>query len=169
MYSYHNFINMKLFRFSFMAVAASAMVMLSACGNSQKAAASEDAAAEETTETLAEDQPALSVQAGVVNELEAGGTIRRADRPVIIDFSATWCGPCQQFKPIFHDAAAEYANDYYFYSVDVDNCPEMAQAYSVQSIPQVSVLYPDGTIYNHQPGFMDADQFKAFLESVKNQ
>ena len=67
------------------------------------------------------------------------------ERPTVIDFNATWCGPCMQFAPIFRQTAQEHAGDAVFYSVDVDQHAELAHYYGVTAIPKLVVLFPDGT------------------------
>lgn len=155
---------MKLF-INLMASAALLAALASCGGSAQKPAV--DAAAEQAIVEEVE-APAVTVpapKAGEVNVLPAGGTLASADLPIVIDFNATWCGPCQQFAPVF-DAAAKANTTFYFYSVDIDKCPEMAEAYGVKAIPQVAVLFPDGTIKNYEPGFMEAPQFDELLKAL---
>lgn len=95
--------------------------------------------------------------------LEGNDTIKAMDVPVFIDFNATWCGPCKAFAPIYDQVAEKFQGKALFYSVDVDKFPGLAQVYSVSAIPQVSILYPDGTIYNSEPGLMDAESFEALV------
>jgi len=57
------------------------------------------------------------------------------DKPAIVDFYATWCGPCRITSPILKDLAAEYGEDIYVYKIDVDKEPELAAMFGVQSIP----------------------------------
>ncbi|MBK5195369.1 MAG: thioredoxin [Proteiniphilum sp.] len=57
------------------------------------------------------------------------------DKPAIVDFYATWCGPCRITSPILKDLAAEYGDDIYVYKIDVDKEPELAAMFGVQSIP----------------------------------
>jgi thioredoxin len=59
------------------------------------------------------------------------------DKPCIIDFYATWCGPCKMVAPILDDLAREYDGQIYIYKVDVDAEPEIAAAYGIQSIPTI--------------------------------
>ncbi|MDD4970287.1 MAG: thioredoxin [Paludibacter sp.] len=57
------------------------------------------------------------------------------NKPCIIDFYATWCGPCKMVAPILDDLAKEYDGQIYIYKVDVDAEPELANAFGIQSIP----------------------------------
>lgn len=57
------------------------------------------------------------------------------DKPAIVDFYATWCGPCRITSPILKDLAAEYGEEIYVYKIDVDREPELAAMFGVQSIP----------------------------------
>lgn len=57
------------------------------------------------------------------------------DKPAIIDFYATWCGPCRITSPILNSLAAEYDGEIYIYKIDVDKEPELARMFGVQSIP----------------------------------
>lgn len=84
----------------------------------------------------------------------------------VIDFNAEWCGPCKQFAPVFEAAAEKYDN-MDFVSIDVDENPEMAERYGVESIPMVVILNSDGEVIGENIGFMDADDFDTFLASVK--
>lgn len=64
------------------------------------------------------------------NEWKFKGT-----RPVVIDFYATWCGPCRQMAPIYNKVAAQYTSKVDFYRVDVDEEGELANWMQIQSIP----------------------------------
>ena len=59
--------------------------------------------------------------------------------PAIIDFTATWCGPCQKTAPVLEEIAKEYKDKILVYKVDVDKCRKLAQAMGVSSIP--AILY----------------------------
>lgn len=88
-----------------------------------------------------------------------------AKLPIVIDFNATWCGPCQRFAPIFEEVSKEMEGKAIFMSVDVDNSPEAARQFEVSSIPQISVLMPDGTVTS-TVGFMEKAQFLDFLKPL---
>lgn len=73
----------------------------------------------------------------------------------VLKFSATWCGPCKKFAPVFEQVRAQYPQ-HEFVSVDVDTDPELAAQYGVQSVPTVVVL-EDGQLVAHgRPGNANA-------------
>ena len=84
------------------------------------------------------------------------------DKPAIVDFYATWCGPCRITSPILSDLAAEYGDDIYVYKIDVDKEPELARMFGVQSIPMF-LFIP----MNEQPQMaMGALPKKSFKEAI---
>ena len=106
-----------------------------------------------------------------MTEFDAGGPVEFTNNatvtpdktlPTIIDFNATWCGPCQRFAPIFEEVAKEFKGKAIFMSIDVDNSPIAAQQFEVNSIPQITILMPDGT-YKSTVGFMEKQQFIDFI------
>ncbi len=139
------------------------MALASCSGNTAGTAAEgngEAAAVEEAAAVTAEE---------AVVELAAGTTeIAAADVPTIIDFNAVWCGPCQRFKPVFHKVAEEFKGKAVFVSVNTDSCPDIAQKYQIQSIPQIVTVMPDGTATAGPTGYQEEADFKAYVESVVN-
>ena len=84
------------------------------------------------------------------------------DKPAIVDFYATWCGPCRITSPILSDLAAEYGEEIYVYKIDVDKEPELARMFGVQSIPMF-LFIP----MNEQPQVaMGALPKKSFREAI---
>lgn len=117
----------------------------------------------------AEDRKDTSVglEAKSVVEYTQNATIAPDSKlPIIIDFNATWCGPCQRFAPIFEAVAKEYKGKAIFMSVNVDNSPNAARQFEVSAIPQVSILMPDGTITS-TVGYMEKAQFLQFLKDIE--
>ncbi len=127
---------------------------------------------EADTATVAADQPAVddNVIEGttkVVEELlkiSPNGDIRaRGDKPVVLDFNATWCPPCIEFGPIFHKVAAAMADKAVFVSVDVDQVPRVKDDFGLSAIPQVSIVFPNGVVDSHV-GFMTEVEFRRVLD-----
>ena len=69
-------------------------------------------------------------------------TVLKADKPVLVDFWAEWCGPCQMMGPIV-DEVAEERNDIIIGKLNVDTQPEIAMRYNVMSIPTL-ILFENG-------------------------
>lgn len=67
--------------------------------------------------------------------------------PVVIDFKAEWCQPCQQYSPIFEKVSGDYAGKVKFVSIDIDESPELAAMFGIQALPTTMVIRPeaDGT------------------------
>ena len=65
--------------------------------------------------------------------------VLNATAPVLLDFSATWCGPCARMAPILEEFAAEHP-EFVVAKVDVDEAPELAEAYGVESIPTLIAI-----------------------------
>ena len=61
------------------------------------------------------------------------------DKPVFVDFFATWCGPCQMMLPLI-DELADEAKDYKVYKLDIDQAPDVAAKYGVMSVPSFLVF-----------------------------
>lgn len=87
------------------------------------------------------------------------------DKPCIIDFYATWCGPCKMVAPILDDLAKEYDGKIYIYKVDVDAEPEIAAAYGIQSIPTIFFSPMNGSPRVSQ-GAMQKEDFKKMIADV---
>ena len=83
----------------------------------------------------------------------------------VIDFYADWCGPCRMLAPIFEELAGEYT-DVKFCKVNVDNEPELAKMFNVQSIPMVA-LVKDNTFVDMSLGFVPKDKLAKLIEEYK--
>ena len=64
----------------------------------------------------------------------------KSSKLAVIDFSATWCGPCQMLAPVMEELSEELAGKVDIYSVDVDKNSELAEEFNIMSIPAIAVL-----------------------------
>ena len=116
------------------AVAAMALATLISCGhagaqNDKKQSGATKHVQELTADTFSQ----------MVYDLNSGEMEYLGDKPAIVDFTASWCGPCRSIAPILEELANEYQDRIVIYKVDVDKAGEVAQAFGITSIP--AVLY----------------------------
>ena len=81
----------------------------------------------------------------------------------VVDFNATWCGPCRMLAPVLEEISGKYADRVSFYSVDVDESPELAAQYRVNSVPCL-VLLKNGAFVDQSIGFRPGPQLEAWIE-----
>ncbi len=87
------------------------------------------------------------------------------DKPCIIDFYASWCGPCRKLAPILEEIAQEYADEIIVYKINVDQEKELAVSFGVQSIPSLLFCPMQGTP-QMAAGFMDKEMLKEAIGKV---
>lgn len=89
--------------------------------------------------------------------------VMKSDIPVMIDFWASWCGPCKMLAPVVSKIAEEYAGKVKVGKVNVDEQPELAGAFNISSIPTLVVI-KEGKITNMSVGFQSKSQICEMLK-----
>lgn len=84
--------------------------------------------------------------------------------PCVVDFYATWCGPCRKVSPIMEKIAKEYDGMLIVYKIDVDKEPKLASTFSVRSIPTVLFIPMEGQPMK-QVGALSEQQYKQIIEN----
>ena len=81
-----------------------------------------------------------------ITDAEFDAEVTQATLPVVVDFYATWCGPCRQLAPTMDSLADQYAGKIKFVKVNVDESPKLAQKFQVEGIPMLVFLQQGKTV-----------------------
>lgn len=90
------------------------------------------------------------------------GELINSSTPVLVDFSAEWCGPCKMMKPVLQQLHQRMGEKVRIIKIDIDQSPAAAQAYNVQSVPTL-MLFQNGKILWRSSGVMQASQLESII------
>lgn len=101
----------------------------------------------------------------VTTAQEFDSRVLKADKPVLVDFSADWCPPCRTLAPIIGRLAGEYAGRVEFVKVDVDSSRQVARTYDIRGLPTV-MIFNGGKAVNRLIGLRGADEYRSVLDAL---
>lgn len=95
-----------------------------------------------------------------VSDAEFSQTVLQSDTPVLVDFWATWCGPCRMIAPVLEEMATEHGDKLKIVKLDIDANQKTPQQYGVMSIPTL-ILFKGGQAVEKVVGYMPKAQLEA--------
>lgn len=157
---------------NFMLIVASLLMIITvtACGgSSDKTSGSVSSTTSDAVETQssvpADEAVSDSLTQGQENEAQAQDA--KSDKKlVVLDFFATWCGPCKAMAPAMEQMEKKYAGKIEFRKIDVDQEPELAQQYNITGVPTIVVLSADGKILDSTVGLQTVDELDKMFSAL---
>lgn len=103
---------------------------------------------------------------GIVSLTEANfdSTLADANKPVLVDFWADWCGPCKMIAPILEEIVEEYSEQLIIAKLNVDQNPSISPKFGIRGIPTL-LLFKEGKVIATQVGALSKLQLKTFLDN----
>ena len=101
-----------------------------------------------------------------ITSLNFENEVLNADKPVLLDFYADWCGPCKMLSPILHELAEEKGDALKVGKVNVDEQMELAMRFQVSSIPML-VVFKDGKEITKSVGYRPKSEIAAMVEGAR--
>jgi thioredoxin 1 len=101
----------------------------------------------------------------VLDETNFDRNVLQSQSPVLVDFTASWCGPCRAIAPVIESLAVEYADRLSVASLDIDDVPAVADRFRIRSVPTV-MLFADGEIQQILVGARSASEYRQSIDAV---
>jgi thioredoxin 1 len=97
-----------------------------------------------------------------INEDTFENEVLQAETPVVVDFSAVWCGPCKMLDPVVEELASDWDGQVKFVKLDVDHSPSIAMNYAVMGVPTL-MLFKGGEVQERLSGYMPKNKIVSKL------
>jgi thioredoxin 1 len=97
-----------------------------------------------------------------VNDLNFEREVLQSSTPVLVDFTATWCGPCRQLAPIVDEIAEEASGEFKVAKLDIDQAPAVTQRYGIRGVPTV-IAFRGGEPAGRQVGLANKKTLLALV------
>jgi len=91
----------------------------------------------------------------------------QSEKPVLVDFTATWCGPCKMMAPILQQVKDQLKDEVTIVKIDIDRNPEITQHFSIQGVPTL-MIFRDGDLKWRQSGVIPANNLVQLLHQYGN-
>ena len=100
----------------------------------------------------------------LITEGQFEAEVVQSPLPVVVDFYATWCGPCKRLSPMLDELAGPLTSKIKFVKINVDEAPNLSQRFGIQAIPTL-IFFKNGNVADKLMGLPSEDALKTRLES----
>ena len=102
-----------------------------------------------------------------LTENELRNLLDTTPKPVVVDFFATWCGPCVKFSPIFEAVAKKNGEQFDFAKVDIDHCAQLCEDVNISVVPTLMVFKNSKIVNRKEGGFPDEAALEKWIKSTQ--
>ncbi len=97
-----------------------------------------------------------------LNTLDLEQELNSTSKPVIVDFFATWCGPCKMLSPVLENISNKFGDNLKIIKIDIDKYPDIADKYEVMSVPTL-MFFVNGNLVRRETGFISEEQISDMI------